>query len=103
MTALRLEPGNDLRASLLAYCAERQIVAACVLACVGSLEGDHTRARVCVRATLSLVQPSGNVTRLTGAGAVTSEVARNKACWVMWIGPRQGEGLPGEFDVGQPG
>ena len=38
MTALRLNPGTDLLASLLAYCAERQIKAACVLACVGSLE-----------------------------------------------------------------
>lgn len=25
------------------------------------------------------------------------------ACWVMWIGTRQWEGLPGEFDVGQTG
>ena len=25
------------------------------------------------------------------------------AYWVMWIGPRQWEGLPGEFDVGQAG
>ncbi len=32
-----------------------------------------------------------------------SEVARDDAFWVMWIGPRQWEGLPGEFDVGQPG
>ncbi len=23
--------------------------------------------------------------------------------WVMWIGPRQWEGLAGEFNVGQPG
>ena len=27
----------------------------------------------------------------------------NSACWVMWIGLRQWEGLPGEFDVGQTG
>ncbi len=32
-----------------------------------------------------------------------SEVARNDTFWVMWIGPQQWEGLPGEFDVGQPG
>ena len=32
-----------------------------------------------------------------------SEVVRDEAFWVMWIGPRQWEGLPGEFDVGQPG
>ena len=38
MTALRFKPGTDLRASLLAYCGERQIKAACVLTCVGSLE-----------------------------------------------------------------
>ena len=38
VTATRLKPGTDLRASLLAYCAEQQIKAACVLACVGSLE-----------------------------------------------------------------
>lgn len=25
------------------------------------------------------------------------------ARWVMWIGARQWEGLPGEFDVGQTG
>lgn len=38
VTAIRLKPGTDLRASLLAYCAEQQTGAACVLACVGSLE-----------------------------------------------------------------
>ena len=32
-----------------------------------------------------------------------SELASGSAFWVMWIGPRQWEGLPGEFDVGQPG
>ena len=31
------------------------------------------------------------------------EVARDGAFWVMWIAPRQWEGLAGEFDVGQPG
>lgn len=25
------------------------------------------------------------------------------AFWVMWIGPKQWEGLPGEFDIGQTG
>ena len=25
------------------------------------------------------------------------------AVWVMWVGPRQWEDLPGEFDVGQSG
>lgn len=28
---------------------------------------------------------------------------RGDAMWAMWIGPRQWEGLPGEFDVGQSG
>ncbi len=27
----------------------------------------------------------------------------NDPFWVMWIGERQWEGLPGEFDVGQTG
>ncbi len=31
------------------------------------------------------------------------ETPSSNAFWVMWIGPRQWEGLPGEFDVGQPG
>ena len=30
-------------------------------------------------------------------------VPSGTALWVMWIGTRQWEGLPGEFDVGQPG
>ena len=36
--ALRLRPGDDLRASLLAYCAEGEVEAAYVLTCVGSLK-----------------------------------------------------------------
>ena len=36
--ALRLSPGSDLRASLLEYCSEQHLAAACVLTCVGSLE-----------------------------------------------------------------
>ena len=33
---------------------------------------------------------------------MTRERSRN-AFWVMWIGKRQWEDLPGEFDVGQTG
>ena len=36
--ALRLRPGDDLRASLLAYCVEKEVEAAYVLTCVGSLK-----------------------------------------------------------------
>ena len=36
--ALRLRPDDDLRSSLLAYCAERKVEAAYVLTCVGSLK-----------------------------------------------------------------
>lgn len=32
-----------------------------------------------------------------------ADVQEGDACWVMWIGKRQWEGLPGEFDVGQAG
>ena len=35
--AIRLEPGADLKQSLLQYCCDREIDAACVLSCVGSL------------------------------------------------------------------
>ena len=31
------------------------------------------------------------------------ETPSSNAFWAMWVGPRQWEGLPGEFDVGQPG
>ncbi len=31
------------------------------------------------------------------------EARSSDAYWVMWIGARQWEGLPGEFDVGQTG
>lgn len=40
--------------------------------------------------------------RLTGAGVVMDETLSGNAFWVMWLGPRQWEGLPG-FGVGQPG
>jgi predicted DNA-binding protein with PD1-like motif len=36
--AFRLLPGDDLKQALLAYCAERQITAACIVSCVGSLQ-----------------------------------------------------------------
>lgn len=32
-----------------------------------------------------------------------AHIQSGDAYWVMWIGKRQWEGLPGEFDVGQPG
>ncbi len=38
VSAVRLKPGDDLRASLLARCTEQGVEAACVLTCVGSLE-----------------------------------------------------------------
>ncbi|HSY27032.1 MAG TPA: PPC domain-containing DNA-binding protein [Burkholderiaceae bacterium] len=36
--AFRLAPGDDLKQALLAYCAARQITAACIVSCVGSLQ-----------------------------------------------------------------
>lgn len=68
VTALRLEPGTDLRASLLAYCAEHDIGAACVLACVGSLEravvrfADAPRGTVLAR-KLEILTLSGTLSR----------------------------------------
>lgn len=41
--ALRLEPGEDLRAGLEAFVAEHDIVAAAVLTCVGSLRPARLR------------------------------------------------------------
>ena len=32
-----------------------------------------------------------------------ASIQNGDAHWVMWIGARQWEGLPGEFDVGQAG
>jgi hypothetical protein len=32
-----------------------------------------------------------------------AHVQDGDAHWVMWVGARQWEGLPGEFDVGQAG
>lgn len=32
-----------------------------------------------------------------------ADVQNGNACWVVWIGERRWEGLPGEFGVGQPG
>ena len=31
------------------------------------------------------------------------DIQSGNAYWVMWIGERQWEGLPGEFDLGQTG
>ncbi len=42
-------------------------------------------------------------TRLTGPGVVMAHGRDSSACWVIWIGPWQWEGLPGEFNVGQAG
>ncbi len=36
--ALRLYPGQDLRKTLLKFCLDRQIDAACIVTCVGSLK-----------------------------------------------------------------
>ncbi|CAN5906287.1 hypothetical protein BH24DEI2_BH24DEI2_11470 [soil metagenome] len=38
VTTLRLKPGAGPRASLLAHCVKHGVEAACLLACVGSLE-----------------------------------------------------------------
>lgn len=46
---------------------------------------------------------SARVNRLTNAGVVVADEPRSDALWVMWIGKRHWEGLPGEFDVGQTG
>ena len=35
--AIRLKPGEDLKQSLLRYCIDQEIDAACMLSCVGSL------------------------------------------------------------------
>lgn len=39
ITAVRLAPGADLKQALLDYCIERQVEAACIISCVGSLHG----------------------------------------------------------------
>ena len=41
--ALRLSPGDDLKASLAEYCKQRQIAAATIVSCVGSLSKLHLR------------------------------------------------------------
>jgi len=47
--AFRLVPGDDLKQTVLAYCEEREIGAACIVSCVGSLQravirfADHAR------------------------------------------------------------
>ncbi|TXI97065.1 MAG: DNA-binding protein [Neisseriales bacterium] len=41
--ALRLFPGDDLKASLVEYCKQRQIAAATIVSCVGSLSKLHLR------------------------------------------------------------
>ena len=41
--------------------------------------------------------------RLTDAGVGMAYLQSGDAYWVMWIGERQWEGSPGEFDLGQPG
>ena len=45
--ALRLYPGQDLRRTLLKFCLDRQIDAACVVTCVGSLT--HATIRLATR------------------------------------------------------
>jgi predicted DNA-binding protein with PD1-like motif len=43
LEAIRLLPGADLRQSLLQYSADREIDAACIVSCVGSLDGARLR------------------------------------------------------------
>lgn len=59
--ALRLYPGQDLRETLLKFCLDRQIDAACIVTCVGSLK--HATLRFADR-------PSG--TSLTGPFEIVS-------------------------------
>ncbi|MFN8287853.1 MAG: PPC domain-containing DNA-binding protein [Chitinophagales bacterium] len=41
--AFRLHPGDDLKISLQQFCVEKQIKAACILSCVGSLQQANLR------------------------------------------------------------
>lgn len=41
--AMRLYPGQDLRQTLLKFCLDRQLDAACIVTCVGSLSAASVR------------------------------------------------------------
>ena len=61
--AFRLYPGQDLRLTLLKFCLDRQIDAACIVTCVGSVQ----------EATLRFAGASG-ATRLSGPFEIVSLV-----------------------------
>jgi len=66
--AMRLYPGQDLRQTLLKFCVDRQIDAACIVTCVGSLEkaairfADEPEATL-IEEKLEIVSLVGTVSR----------------------------------------
>ena len=68
VVALRLNPGEDLKQSLVRYCCDRKIEAAYILCCVGSLRravlrvSNHPDGTVLER-TLEILSLSGTLSR----------------------------------------
>ncbi|MEO0349800.1 MAG: PPC domain-containing DNA-binding protein [Cyanobacteria bacterium P01_A01_bin.15] len=68
VVALRLNPGEDLKQSLVRYCCDRKIEAAYILSCVGSLRravlrfSNHPNGTVLER-TLEILSLSGTLSR----------------------------------------
>jgi hypothetical protein len=50
--AIRLMPGADLKQSLVDYCVEHRIDAACIISCVGSLQRASIRFADCKDSTV---------------------------------------------------
>ena len=62
--AMRLQPGADLKQSLLQYCCDREIDAACVLSCVGSLR--RAAIRFADRSEATILEEKLEIVSLVG-------------------------------------
>jgi predicted DNA-binding protein with PD1-like motif len=68
IAAIRLAPGADLKQSLLDYCSERRVDAACIISCVGSLHGALIRLAgagggTAISGKLEILSLSGTLSR----------------------------------------
>lgn len=62
--AMRLYPGQDLRETLLRFCRDRRIDAACIVTCVGSLS--RANIRFSDQPTGSLIEKKLEIVSLVG-------------------------------------
>ncbi len=92
--ALRLYPGQDLRKTLVNFCVDRQIDAACIVTCVGSLK-DAT-IRFADNPDGTLLQGPFEIVSLVGT------LSRHGCHLHISISDKDGQMLGGHLQQGSP-